>query len=242
MADNKNKESANPAEEASVVSPAPVQTPAPAPAAIPEGKVLVNAADLEALQTQMADLEKRDADRDAKFAGLEQLLADTKGADTSGDGKLRERRNFEPKFRTVRLRKFPIAGDVGNKGIVIGWTDRGAYQLVDRSGVSPQVVDYIDIVFLDHERNEEGKLVAEKVKLLDLLNSDQVHCKIIDMKKEARKVPTNEEINVSMWDPQHGLVSTGETIDGWVEMTDIELTVQIPGRAEPVKVDEMYCN
>lgn len=194
------------------------------------------------LQEQMAKQEQAMEDMRAKNAGLEALI-NNKGADAEGDKKLRQRKNFEPKFRTIRLRKYPIAGDFENLGYVIGWTNRGAYQEVDRSGVSPAIVDYIDIFFLGQERTKEGKLKAEKVKLLDLFNKGiQVHCKIIETKKEEKMVPTGEEIDISVFDPQHGLISTGEKIDGYFTYSDTKYIVQIPGVDKPVIIDSEFVN
>jgi hypothetical protein len=190
------------------------------------------------LQEQIADQDRKIADMEARNAGLEEMFA--KGATVSGEPVIREKKNFEPKFRTVRIRKYPVAG--GELGYVIGWTNKGAYQEVDRSGVAPSIVDYIDILFLGHEK-KDGKLQAEKVKLLDLLNKGvQVHCKILKTDKEINKVPTGEEINVSVFDPQHGLVQSGDVIDGYVTFSEVKYTIQIPGVDEPVIIDSTFCN
>lgn len=203
-------------------------------------KIEVSEKTLIKIQEDMAEMERQREEDRAKVAGLEEALAK---AGTTGEVKLREKKSFEPKFRTVRVRKYPIAGDPENLGYVVGWTNRGAYQEVDRSGISPQVVDYIDIIFLGKEKNEKGKLSAEKVRLLDLMNKGiQVHCKIIEQKKDEKQVPTGEEINVSVFDPQHGLVSTGDTIDGFTSYSEIEYKIQIPGVNEPVWIDSLYCN
>ena len=74
--------------------------------------VEVPLSDLRAMQEQMAEMDRIIAESDAKQAGLEELLS--KGASTNEEPKLREKRNFEPKFRTVRLHKYPIAGDITN--------------------------------------------------------------------------------------------------------------------------------
>lgn len=208
----------------------------------PEGDMVkIPLADLTKIQETLADQDRKIADMEAKNAGLEELFA--KGNPPEGEKGLRTKKTFEPKFRTVVIRKYPKAGDVTNMGYVIGWSNRGAYQEVDRTGVSPQVVDFIDIFFLGDERTPEGKLKAEKVRLLDLLNkSERVHCKILDTKIEKREEPTGEEINVSTFDPQHGLVSTGDTIDGYVTFSDITYTVQIPGVDNPVTIDGEFCN
>lgn len=196
---------------------------------------------LTKMQEDMALMERKQADLEAKNAGLEELFA--KDASTEGGEKLREKKSFEPKFRTVRIRKYPIAGDVNNLGYVIGWTNRGAYQEVDRSGVSPQLVDYIDIMFYGQDKTKEGKLKAEKVRLLDLLNNGvQIHCKITDVKKVPRKEPTGEEIDVTVFDPTHGLVGTGDKIDGYTAYSDITYTIAIPGVPEPVEVDGTFVN
>lgn len=197
---------------------------------------------LEEMQKSMAELERKVAESDAKNAGLEEMFS--KGAETEGKDKgLREKKNFEPKFRTVRLRQYPIAGNVDDQGYIIGWTNRGAYQEVDRTGVSPQTVDFIDVVFLGHEKTKDGKIKAEKVKLLDIMNKGtQVHCKILEMKRDEKKVATGEEINVSIFDPAHGLVETGDVIDGYVTFSDIQYKIQVPGVADPVWVDGKFVN
>ena len=204
--------------------------------------VEVPVADFVKLQETLATLEKSNADREAEMAGMRQLMEDGKGAEVSGDGKLREKKSYEPKFRTVRIRKYPMAGKFDDLGYVVGWTNRGAFQEVDKSGVTPQFVDMIEVFFLGHEKNAEGKLQAEKIKLLDLLNKgEQVHCKIISVKKDDKKVGTGEEINVTTWDPQHGLVATGDIIDGWVGFSDLTYTIEIPGKGQ-VDIDGLYVN
>lgn len=193
------------------------------------------------IQEKMAENERKMEDLEAKNAGLEELLQ--KGAGTEGEPRLREKRSFEPKFRTVRLRKYPIAGDVTNLGYVIGWDNRGAYQEVDRNGVSPTLVDYINIIFLDHEKTSDGKIKAEKVRLLDLLNNgQQVHCKILDTKTKPVQFPTGEEIDISIYDPAHGMVSTGEKIDGYIVVSDTEYKLQVPGHDDGVWIDAEFCN
>lgn len=197
---------------------------------------------LRQLQEQLAQADMdREADR-GRMAALEAMVDDVKGADTLGEEKLREKKNFEPKFRTLRLRKMAMKGEEDNQGIVIGWTQKGAYQKVDRSGVAPQMIDYIDIFFLGHERNADGVLQAETVKLLDLLSAPQIACKILKMEKDFHKEPTGEEINVTVFDPAHGLISSGDTIDGWIGFTDVKYTIQVPNVIEPVEVDGMFVN
>jgi len=196
---------------------------------------------LAAMQEQMAALELKVAEQENKNAGIEELLS--KGAEASTEPKLREKKSFEPKFRTVRLRKYPIAGDIENLGYIVGWTNRGAYQVVDRSGVAPATVDMLDIIFYGQEKTADGKIKAEAVKLLDLFNNGrQVHCKILDQKKEEIKTPTGEEIDVTIFDPAHGLVSTGDKIDGWVASSEVKFKLQVPGIDEPVWIDSVFCN
>lgn len=207
------------------------------------GQVVVEQSVLTKILQDQASLEKRITDEEANRKGLEELFAANNSEEVVGGNKLRLKKNFEPAFRTVRIRKYPMGGDPEKLGYVIGWSDRGAYHKVDRSGVNPQVVDYIDVFFLGHERNEEGKLQAESVPLLKLLNdSTQVHCKIIEVKKVPRIVPTGEEINVTTWDPQHGLIQTGDIIDGYIGFTDMTLVVQIPGVEGTTEIDEKYVN
>ena len=123
---------------------------------------------LTAMQEQMAELERKNAEQEAKTAGLEAMVEAS--AKDAGEPKIRAKKDFDPKFRTVRIRKYPMAGDYDNQGYVIGWTDRGAYQEVDKTGVTPTIVDMLDIFFLGHDRDEKGKLKAEKIKMLDLCN------------------------------------------------------------------------
>lgn len=224
------------------------------------GEIVVDQKTLATVLEKQSQMEKDLADKDAKMAGLEEMFAADKGADTTGaeKGKLRERKDHEPQFRTVRVRKYPMAGDVTKMGWVIGWTDRGAYHKVDKTGVSAQLVDWIDIIFLDHEKDGDGKLVAESVPLLDLLNKgEQVHCRVLDIKdykglsfkpsypstfQAERKVGTGEEIRIKTFDQKHGLMESDEIIDGYVGFTDLRYVVQIPGRSEPFEVDGKYVN
>lgn len=240
--DNNNTEQQSNANAGGAATPTPPVEPKPV--VLQPGQVVVDQSVLAQVLENQAELERGRAEDAARVAGLEAMLEAGKGAEAQGaDGKLRERKNFEPAFRTVRLRQYPMGGNEEKLGYVMGWTNRGAYQKVDRvSGPVPVMVDYVDIVFLDQER-VDGKLIAESVPLLDLLNRGiQKHCKIIKVVKEPRKEPTGEEITITSWDPQHGLVTTGETIDGYVGFTDITYTVQIPGRAEPVEIDGKYVN
>lgn len=204
-------------------------------------KVEVPLSLLTKLQEDLAEMERQREEDRAKMTGLEEMFA--KNAEAGGEAKLREKKTFEPKFRTVRLRKYAVAGDITDQDIVVGWTNRGAYQEVDRSGVSPQIVDFIDVVFLRNQNPKDGKIKAEKIKLLDLMNNgSQVHCKIIKSERNDRKHETGEEIDITVFDPAHGLVSTGEKIDGYVTKSDIVLTVQVPGIETPVVIDAMYAN
>lgn len=208
---------------------------------VPEQKMVqVPQEDLTKVFEKLAEFERNAENDRAKIAGLE-ILAE-KGSDASPEDTIKKRKNYEPAFRTVRIRKYPIAGDFNNLGYVVGWTDRGAYQKVDTSGVSKVLVDYIDIVFLGKERNAEGKLQAESVPLLDLLNKGvQVHCKIVSKKVEYVEVPTGEEIDITTWDPQHGLVATGDKVDGYYAYSDIKYTIDIPG-VGPYEIDGEFVN
>jgi hypothetical protein len=188
---------------------------------------------LVSMQEAMANLEKQNADLAAKVAGIEEV--NSKASNDSAP-KLREKKDFSPKFRTVKIRKYPIAGDFENLGYVIGWTERGAYQTVDRSGITPQIVDMIDVIFLGKEKSK-----PEPVSVLNLLNKAvSVHCKILDEKKASRKEPTGEEMNVRTYDPQHGLIDSGDTVDGYTEFVDTMYTIQIPGVAEPVVISNKF--
>lgn len=214
--------------------PAPPTPPAePTTVELQPGQTVVDQATLTRILEQQAAMEKQLADEAAKRAGLEEMVAAQQGADTTGEKKLREKKTFEPAFRTVRLRKYPKNGDHTNLGYVVKWSN--ARQTVDRSGVAPRIVDVVDIEFLDG--------ATETVSLLDLLNrGEQIDCKIVDRKENLRKIETGEEIRVSTFDPKHGLVSTGEVIDGLVTKIDVTYTIQIPGLPDPVEIDAQYVN
>jgi hypothetical protein len=203
-----------------------------------EEKVEVPLKLLTEMQEQLASQEKRIADSELKAAGLAEIINQ---ADTTDAPKLRERNTKEPKFHTVRLRKYPKAGG-DELHYVKGWTNKGAYQEVDRTGVSPQIVDFIDIIYLGDETTKEGKIKAEKVRLLDFLNKgQQVHCKIIETKNEPVKIPTGEEIQVVTFDPQHGLTTTGDLIDGYVVQSNIKFKINVPGHGE-TWIDSEFVN
>ena len=201
--------------------------------------VQVPQADLTKIMESLAEGERQRAELEAKVAGLESLSGK---ADTD-EPKLREKKNFEPKFRTVRIRKYPMKGDYDNQGYVIGWSNRGSYQMVDKSGISPVIVDMLDVQFLGHERSKDGKLQFEAIPLLGLFNKGvQVHCKIIKSDRKEVVIPTGEAIDIVTYDPKHGMLPTGEQIDGYVTQSEIKYTIEIPGVKEPVEIDAMYVN
>lgn len=201
--------------------------------------VQVPQADLTKIMETLAESDRKMADMEAQLEGVRQNNAI---ADTT-EPKIREKKNFEPKFRTVRIRKYPMKGNYEDQGYVIGWNNRGAYQVVDRSGVSPQIVDMLDIQFLGYERDEKGKLQFEAIPLLSLYNKGvQVHCKILEKKVEPRKEPTGEELDITVYDPKHGMTATGEKIDGYVAYSDVTYTIQIPGVEGSTVIDETFVN
>lgn len=205
----------------------------------PEPTVVVKAADLSKIMETLASNEREMAELKANMGGMAEQM---NKADTS-EPKLREKKNFEPKFRTVRIRKYPMKGDYDNQGHVIGWSNRGAYQVVDKSGISPQIVDMLDVQFLGHERDENGKLQFESIPLVSLYSKGvQIPCKIIDTKTENRPEPTGEEIDVTVYDPKHGMVATGDKIDGYVAYSDISYTIQIPGVEGTTTLDATFVN
>lgn len=221
----------------------------PKPVVLKPGEVIVSQDLLQKTLESVAELERQREEDKGRMAGIEALMAaDGKDDSPTGEKGLRMRKNYEPAFRTVRIRQYPIAGDFENLGYVVGWSNRGAYSKVVDTGVQKEKVDYIDIMFLDPEtgearRSAEGVLQAEAVPLLSFLNDGvQKHCKIVSVDKNDRLEPTGEEIKVVEFDPAHGMMETGETIDGYVGFTDRTFTIQIAGIAKNVVVDEKYCN
>lgn len=198
---------------------------------------------LEDLQFEIAENKRQRLESDAKMAGMTELLEKDQTPGTRTEGGLRKKTNFEPSYRTVRLRQYPKAGDFDNLGWVIGWSHRGAYRDSDLSGIPGQQTDWIDIMFLDDEKTKEGLPKFEKVRLLDLLNkSVQKHFEIIEKKTKIREVPTNEKINVVMFDPQHGLIGTGEIVDGYVSYSEDTYVLKFPGREKPLSIDGIFVN
>lgn len=227
------------------------------------GEVIVDQKTLATVLEGQAKIEKELEDQKLKNAGLEEMMRAG-----SSDDKPKDRKQFTPAFRTVGIKKMPMMGDHENQGYVVGYTNRGAYQKVDKSGVSAQVVDYIDVIYLGHEYLEkDGKKVlqAESVPLLSLLGAPEAVCKVLEVKDKdgkpykIRYQPmidpdvgldregedrqyTGEQINVTSWDPKHGLVETGEKIEGWVASTPLTMVIQIPGWPNPVEIDSKFCN
>lgn len=234
------------------------QPPEAKPVVLKEGEVVVSQAMLAQVLAKQQDTEIEMEKMKLKNAGLEELFAQGKDKDDpTGEKKLRERKNYTPAFRTVTLKKFSVDEDPEHAKIVVGWTNRGSYRKVDRSGVAPEIVNYLDIILLDDEKTEDGKLKAYSVPLLTLLEAEEVTCKVLEMKDYKgeqfrpsypptgfgeKKVGTGEVIRITSWSPEHGLIETGEEIDGWVGFTDLSLILQIPGRPEPLEIDQKYVN
>lgn len=205
------------------------------------GQVVVDQKTLQQVLDKQAEMELEIEENKNKQAGLEALL--NEGKDSAPEGKLREKKNFEPKFRTVKLRQYPFdANNPTELTYVIGISDRKAFQEVDSSGITRQVVDMIEIIPLPKSKDE--KPVAMKVKLLDFMNNGiQKNCKILSVKREEDdKVPTGEEIDVTVFDPAHGLTATGDKVDGYTSFAKIKYEIQIPGVAESIWIDAKYCN
>lgn len=228
------------------------------PVVLKEGEVAVSAKTLEAIQEQMATMATEIENEKLKRAGLEEMFAAESGKTTEPG--LREKKNTEPTFRTVSLRKYDPAhtGDPESEKFIIGWTPRGAYRkAVDNGLGGKEFVEYLDVIFLDSEK-VDGKVQAIAVPALDVMNSGRrVVCRVLDIKdykgqsfkptypqtgQAERKVGTGEEISVTTWDPKHGLVDSGEVIDGWVAFSDLTFIVQIPGRTDPLEIDQRFVN
>lgn len=195
------------------------------------------------MQKQMAQNEKDNAELKAKLAGIEVLMEEDK--ETVSEPALKKKKSFEPAFRTAKLRKFPIKGDFENQGYVIGWTDRGAYEEVAMTAMGPAKTLFIDLVFAGLEKNAEGKAQAEKVNYLKFLNDSTIErFKIIETKREDNEVATGEEIDITVFDPQHGLMSTGEKIDGYTVFTNVKHKISVPevNNGEAFWIDAIYCS
>lgn len=230
----------------------------PEPVVLNEGEVVVKQATLDAILEKQSLMETDLENEKLKRAGLEDLFAAESGKITEPG--LREKKNTEPTFRTVSLRKYDPAhtGDPEKEDYIIGWTPRGAYRKsVDNGLGGKEFVEYLDIIMLN-AKTVDGKVEAVAVPALDVMNSGRrVACKVVEIKdfkgrafkptypqtgQAERKVATGEEIAITSWDPKHGLISTGETIDGWVAFSDLTFVVQIPGVANPIEIDQRFVN
>lgn len=202
--------------------------------------VQVPQSDLTKIMESIAESDRKVAELEAQLEGVKQ---NSKAASTTDEPMLREKKNFEPKFRTVRIRKYPMNGQFDDLGYITGWSNRGAYQVVDRSGIAPQIIDMLDVQFLGHEKTPDGKLKFEAIPLLSMYNKGvQVHCKILEKKTEPRKEPTGEEIDITVFDPKHGMMATGDKIDGYVAYSDVTYTIQIPGVEGATTIDGTFVN
>lgn len=222
-------------------------------------ETVVSTKTLEAIQEQMAAMATDLENEKLKRMGLEDLFAAESGKTTEPG--LREKKNIEPTFRTVYLRKYDPtnSGDPDKEDFIVGWTPRGAYRKpVDNGLGGKEFVEFLDIILLNSEKTKDGKIQAISVPALDVMNNGhRVACRIADIKdykgnsfkptypqtgQAERKVATGEEISVTTWDPRHGLIDSGEMVDGWVAFSDLTFLVQIPGRAEPYEIDQRFVN
>lgn len=223
-----------------------------------DGEIVVSAKTLETIQEQMATMATDLENEKLKRAGLEELFAAESGKTTEPG--LREKKNMEPAFRTVSLRKYDPtnSGDPDKEDFIVAWTPRGAYRkAVDNGLGGKEFVEYLDVIFLNGEK-KDGKVQAVSVPALEVMNSGRrVMCRVLDIKdykgqsfkptypqthQAERKVATGEEIQITTWDPKHGLVTSGETIDGWVAFSDLTFVIQVPGHSEPLEIDQRFCN
>lgn len=230
----------------------------PVPVVLKEGEVVVDQKTLSAILEKQALMETDLENEKLKRVGLEELFAAESGKTTEPG--LREKKNTEPTFRTVNLRKYDPtnSGDPDKEDFIIGWTPRGAYRKgVDNGLGGKEFVEFLDVIFLNSEK-KDGKVQAVSVPALDVMNSGhRVACRVLDIKdykgnsfkptypptgQAERKVATGEEISITTWDPKHGLVDSGEIIDGWVAFSNLTFLVQIPGRAEPYEIDQRFVN
>lgn len=223
-----------------------------------EGETVVPVKTIEAIQEQMATMAIELENTKLKAAGLEDLFAAESGK-TAEPG-LREAKNTEPAFRTVSLRKYDPSnsGDPEKEDFIIAWTPRGAYRKwVDNGSGSKEQVDYLDVIFLNGKK-DGAKVEAVSVPAIDVMTSGRrVLCRVLDIKdykgrsfkptypatgQAERKIATGEEMQITSWDPKHGLVTTGETIDGWIGVSDLTFVIQVPGHAEPLEIDSRFVN
>ena len=157
----------------------------------------------------------------------------------AGKKDIRELESLEERFKTKKyyLRKIKIVDDKGEDhgGIVVGWTDRGAYEVVDKSGVSAIMVNYMDVFLL-------RKKTPVTVKAMTVKDGERIECTEVSRDIKIHKHKTGEEIEVMEWDEKHGHLSTGTMIDGYYATPEGTITVSIPGIAEPYTINQKYLN
>lgn len=178
-----------------------------------------------------------------KIAALE--ARDTVNAVMEGKKDIRELESLEAKFKQkkIRLRKVRILNDKNEDkgGIVIGWTARGAYEVVDKSGPNAVNVNMMDVFFLGGPKDK-----PTTITLKTLMSGEEIWCDEVSRDVQIKKHKTGEEIEVMEWDTKTGRgnnqISTGVIIDGYYAIPEGTMALKVPGQEEPVIIDIRFAN
>lgn len=182
----------------------------------------------------------------ARMDSMEKELASTASLDEvkaieSGTADIREIENIEEKWKkapkVMHLRSVamedPKTKQVVNK-VVVGWTKRGCYVKVKDHPNEPETLMY-DVYFYGDK--EPVAITAKK-----FLDSPRIKCMEIGRDITVKKYKTGEELEVTEFDPKHGLKSTGTIIDGYYATPEGTYALKVPGINEPVVVNINHVN
>lgn len=193
---------------------------------------------IEVDESLLLDMQKQIKDLEARTLAAETAALVTAVAEGKKDIREIESLTERFKLKELTLRKLSITGADGKDkgGIVIGWTPRGAYEVVDKSGANAVLVNMMDVFFLG------GSDKPTTIKASDLVKGERIKCKEISRDMQVVKHKTGEEIEVSEFKTEHGLVATGTIIDGYYAQPEGTYTVSIPEHDKPVTINQMFFN
>lgn len=194
-------------------------------------KIEVDESVLTDLMAQLAS-QKRDIDS----LNAKALISDVE----EGKKGLREVEDAAAKYAKApheySLRMVSMADTKGNetKKLVIGWTAKGCYVKVKDHPNEPETLMY-DVLFYGDEK--AVPITAKKFK-----DGERIKCVEVSRDIKLEKHATGEEMEVTQFDPKHGMTATGIIIDGFDQRPEGTYTLQVPGFPDPITVNMNHVN